>query len=247
MMKARLWISHKWLKAVGLIVPAALVLGACSAPAPTQAIIPQTGPQSTGTPTLLVVQAPPTQTAPTQIFLDNTPAVPTVTPAAASPAAACTNPAALTPAMTEGPYFKAGSSQRASLVDVGMSGTRLTLSGTVFNADCQPVANAKLDFRQADAQGQYDNAGYTLRGYVLTDAAGHYRIDTIVPGEYPGRTEHIHVKVQAPGGPLLTTQLFFPGVPGNQSDAIFDPKLLVSVQQNGSAEAASYNFVIGVK
>jgi protocatechuate 3,4-dioxygenase beta subunit len=246
-MKDRLCFARSWLQTLVLILPAAVLLAACSAPAPTAAIIPQTGPQSTATPTLLVVQAPPTQDAPTQIFLDNTPAAPTPTQGPASPPSACAAPAALTPAMTEGPYFKAGSSQRASLVDPNMPGTRLTLSGSVFTADCQPVANVKLDFWQANAQGQYDNAGYTLRGYVLTDAAGHYQIDTIVPGEYPGRTEHIHVKVQAPGGPLLTTQLFFPGVPGNQADAIFDPKLLMDVQPNGNAEAATYNFVIGVK
>ncbi|MFN2472177.1 MAG: hypothetical protein ABR583_14560 [Gaiellaceae bacterium] len=48
-----------------------------------------------------------------------------------------------------------------------------------------------------------------------------------MPGLYPGRTRHIHVKVQAPREPVLTTQLFFAGVSGNASDAIFDPECLV--------------------
>ncbi len=43
---------------------------------------------------------------------------------------------------------------------------------------------------------------------------GRYTLETIVPGEYPGRTQHIHVKVQAPNGPILTTQIYFPGVAG---------------------------------
>ena len=34
---------------------------------------------------------------------------------------------------------------------------------------------------------------------------------SIVPGVYPGRTRHIHVKVQPRGGRVLTTQLYFPG------------------------------------
>ena len=128
-----------------------------------------------------------------------------------------------------------------------MAGTLLTLTGYVLTADCQPVAHALLDFWQANSQGQYDNSGYTLRGHEYTDQNGRYQFETIVPGLYPGRTEHIHVKVQAPGGPLLTTQLFFPRVADNQSDGIFDPALLMKLQTNDSHWQASYNFVISVK
>jgi protocatechuate 3,4-dioxygenase beta subunit len=159
----------------------------------------------------------------------------------------CNQPAALTPAMTEGPYFKAGSPERASLLDTGLSGTQLVLSGYVLTTDCRPVANALLDFWQADANGQYDNAGYTLRGHQFTDANGHYQLTTIVPGLYPGRTEHLHVKVQAPNGPTLTTQLFFPGVAQNDSDGIFDPRLLMAIQKTAGGEAATFNFVVSTQ
>jgi len=162
-------------------------------------------------------------------------------------AAACTSPAALTPALTEGPYFTPGSPEKASLVEPGMSGTRLLLSGYVLTSDCRPVANALLDFWQADAQGRYDNSGYTLRGHVFSDAAGHYQIETIIPGEYPGRTEHIHVKVQAPGGPVLTSQLFIPGVAQNQSDRIFDPALVMSLETSGDGMLGNFDFVINEK
>jgi protocatechuate 3,4-dioxygenase beta subunit len=128
-----------------------------------------------------------------------------------------------------------------------MAGTRLTLSGYVFTADCKPVPHALLDFWQANAQGQYDNSGYTLRGHQFTDSAGHYQLETIIPGLYPGRTEHIHVKVQAPGGPVLTTQLFFPGVTNNESDQIFDPRLVISLQDSGSGQLGSYNFIVSTK
>jgi protocatechuate 3,4-dioxygenase beta subunit len=176
-----------------------------------------------------------------------------LTPAATQPipntgaAASCSAPASLTVALTEGPYFKAGSPERTSLLESNTEGTKLVLSGYVLATDCSPVAHALLDFWQADAKGQYDNSGYTLRGHQFTDATGHYQLTTIIPGLYPGRTEHIHVKVQAPGGPVLTTQLFFPGVTENQTDGIFDPSLVLALQPNADGQAAGFNFIITSK
>jgi len=167
-----------------------------------------------------------------------------VTPAAGS-IPDCTSPASLTPALTEGPYFTANLPERASLWEDGMAGTKLTLTGYVLTPDCQPIAQALLDFWQADANGQYDNRGYTLRGHQYTDENGRYELITVVPGEYPGRTEHIHFKAQAPGGPVLTSQLFFPGVQDNQEDRIFDPSLVIAItQDNGSSLQAIFNFII---
>ena len=125
--------------------------------------------------------------------------------------AACSSPAKLTIAQTEGPYFKAGSHESASLITPDMPGTKLVLSGYVLTTDCKPVAHALLDFWQANANGQYDNSGYSLRGHQFTDAAGHYQLTTVIPGLYPGRTEHIHVKVQAPGGPVPDHAALLPG------------------------------------
>jgi len=65
-----------------------------------------------------------------------------------------------------------------------------------------------------------------------------------VPGLYPGRTRHIHVKVQAPGQRVLTTQLFFPNEARNQRDRIFDPALLMNVRRKGDKELAKYTFVV---
>ena len=55
----------------------------------------------------------------------------------------------------------------------------------------------------------------------------HSSCATIVPGGYPGRTRHFHVKVQRPGGRVLTTQLYFPGEPLNRRDGLFDERLLL--------------------
>jgi protocatechuate 3,4-dioxygenase beta subunit len=152
---------------------------------------------------------------------------------------------AATKSQTEGPYFKPNSPERTSLVEDGMQGTLLTITGTVLSQDGQPVANALLDFWQADDSGAYDNTGYTLRGHQFTDADGNYTLTTIVPGLYPGRTRHIHVKVQAPGSSVLTTQLYFPDEARNASDGIFDPSLVLNIQTNpDGTESATFNFVV---
>jgi protocatechuate 3,4-dioxygenase beta subunit len=151
----------------------------------------------------------------------------------------------LTPEQTEGPYFKRNSPDRTSLIDATTKGTRLNLTGRVLTTSGQPVARALLDFWQADAGGNYDNAGYLLRGHQFADDAGQYHLETVVPGLYPGRTRHIHVKVQAPNGPILTTQLYFPDEPRNTSDGIFDTRLVLPVQDAGSgAQAAAFDFVV---
>src|SRR2546430_16586928 len=101
-----------------------------------------------------------------------------------------------------------------------MAGTRLALSGRVLSPDCRPIAGARLDFWQADASGSYDNAGYRLRGNQTTRSDGRYALDTVVPGEYPGRTEHIHVKVQPAGGGSLPPPPPFPRVRRQQAYSI---------------------------
>jgi hypothetical protein len=151
-----------------------------------------------------------------------------------------------TPAQTEGPYFTPSSPLRTSLLEAGMAGTGLVLTGQVLTTGCAAVPNALVDFWQADDGGEYDNAGYRLRGHQFTDAQGNYRLDTIVPGLYPGRTRHIHVKVQAPGSGILTTQLYFPGEARNTSDGIFSPTLLMDITGSGSSRAGTFNFVLDI-
>ena len=152
--------------------------------------------------------------------------------------------ASVTPSLTEGPYYKSGSPEQANLYQDGMAGTKLVVTGYVYDTNCQPVANALLDFWQADASGNYDNSGYTLRGHQYTDANGQFQLTTVVPGLYPGRTEHIHFKVQAPDGQVITSQLFFPGVTQNDEDGIYNPDLLLSITETSDGLAGQYNFVV---
>jgi protocatechuate 3,4-dioxygenase beta subunit len=102
------------------------------------------------------------------------------------------------------------------------------------------VANALLDFWHSDDAGEYDNRGYRYRGHQFSDAEGRFRLETIVPARYPGRTRHIHVKLQAPGRRVLTTQLYFPGDPGNARDPLFRTDL--TMRRTGSE--ARFDFVV---
>jgi protocatechuate 3,4-dioxygenase beta subunit len=126
-----------------------------------------------------------------------------------------------------------------------MPGARLIITGQVLTTECLPVVGAILDFWQADAAGVYDNAGYTLRGRQEADASGRYRLETVLPGEYPGRTPHIHVKVNAPGGPVLTTQIYFAGQAGNAADSLIQPSLVTDfVEETDGSLSAVFDFIL---
>jgi len=149
----------------------------------------------------------------------------------------------LTPTQTEGPYFKANSPERTNIrADVG--GTKLRLTGTVVTTSCTPVTRALVDFWQADAAGNYDNSTFGFRGHQFTDAQGRYVLETVIPGLYPGRTRHIHVKVQAPGGRILTTQLYFAGEARNASDGIYRQECEIAVTAAADGKNGTFTFVL---
>ena len=149
-----------------------------------------------------------------------------------------------TPAQTEGPFFTPRSPLRASLLEPGLAGVKTVVVGHVVSRTCRPIAGALLDFWHADADGEYDNVGFKLRGHQFADAEGRYRLETIMPGLYPGRTRHFHVKVQAPKERVLTTQLYFPGESRNKRDGIFRPDLLMAVSDSPTGKQARFNFVL---
>jgi protocatechuate 3,4-dioxygenase beta subunit len=134
---------------------------------------------------------------------------------------------------TEGPYYKNGSPERTDLIEEGTAGEPITLSGRVYDKNCNPVSGAWLDFWQADGDGNYDNRGYKLRGHQFTDKQGRYVLRTVLPGAYPGRTSHIHVKVaRKAGGEIITSQLFFPRRSRNASDPIFSASMVIRLDKS---------------
>ena len=158
--------------------------------------------------------------------------------------ATCAPPVRPTRAQTEGPYFRRNAPSRADLATDDPRGERLRLLGIVVGRDCTPVPGAVVDLWQTDRAGAYDNAGFRLRGNQLTAANGSFAFETVVPGLYPGRTRHLHVKIAAPGRPVLTTQLYFPGEPGNATDRIFDASLVMTVARSQGVKVGTFTFVL---
>jgi protocatechuate 3,4-dioxygenase beta subunit len=154
---------------------------------------------------------------------------------------------AVTQRQTEGPFFKPSSPQRADLIEAGMGGQPIELTGFVLTRGCKGVAGALVDLWQADEKGDYDNSGFRLRGHQFADAEGRYRFRTIVPAHYPGRTRHLHVKVQPKGGRILTTQLYFPGEAENRRDGLFRKELLIRTAKNAGAIAGRFDFVLDMR
>ncbi len=118
-------------------------------------------------------------------------------------------------------------------------GTPLTLAIRVRDfPGCTPLADAVVDIWHCDATGNYsgfessstgggggrggppggggpgdgnaatDTKRY-LRGSQVTGSDGVAKFVTIYPGFYRGRTVHVHVKMHAGNGRVVTSQLFF--------------------------------------
>ena len=50
--------------------------------------------------------------------------------------------------------------------------------------------------------------------------------------------------MQAPGGRILTTQIYFPDEGRNRRDGIFDPRLLLAVDETKQGRTGRFNFVL---
>ena len=219
-----------------------LLLTACGTNSPTEPVAQSQPPATTLPPT---ATTSPTDTPPPAISdasSEPATAIPTEAPTL-EPTPQCDDHDE-TPSQTAGPFYTPDTPQRTSLLEEGLTGTTLVVSGRVLTPACEPIVDAILDFWHADDNGQYDNEGYRLRGHQFTDANGNYRLETIVPGLYPGRTRHIHVRVQGANTALLTTQMYFPNEPANQNDSIFIPELLMQVQDTAEGQVATFDFVL---
>lgn len=103
---------------------------------------------------------------------------------------------------------------------------------------------------QGEVGGGRTDEGTYLRGAQVTDAEGIVVFRTIYPGSYPGRTPHVHVKVHMDDATLLTSQLYFDeevtarvhdsapydaggGDVGNASDGLYDPRLELTLAEEG--------------
>ncbi len=164
-----------------------------------------------------------------------------------APTPACRDGDEPTVRQTEGPFFKPRSPERSDLREPDAGGRPSELSGFVLTRRCRPLGGAVVDLWHADEKGEYDNIGFRYRGHVITGPDGAFRFRTIVPALYPGRTRHYHVKVQAPGSRLLTTQLYFPNEPANLRDGLFRRELLMQVADAGDGFAGRFDFILDIR
>lgn len=152
----------------------------------------------------------------------------------ASPALALTR----TPRQTTGPFYPdvLPSESDADLVRIGngatATGEEIEISGRLLGLDGRPINGGFVELWQANAFGRYANSRDTSSapldpnfqgfGVVRTDEQGRYRFRTIKPGEYTGRTRHLHFRVGGPGIEPLPTQMYFAGDPGNAHDFLWN-------------------------
>ncbi|WP_052867305.1 catechol 1,2-dioxygenase [Streptomyces niger] len=175
----------------------------------------------------------------------------------------------------EGPYYVPESPRHEAEATLPMRadepGTPLLFQGQVRAVDGTPLAGAHVEMWHADDDGLYSQYApnlpeWNLRGTVVADAQGNFKIHTIQPAPYQIPTDgscgkliaaagwhawrpaHLHLKVSAPGHQLITTQLYFQGGSHVEDDIaqavkpelILDPKPATS----GKGNEVTYDFVL---
>ncbi|MCU0950818.1 MAG: protocatechuate 3,4-dioxygenase [Burkholderiaceae bacterium] len=146
-----------------------------------------------------------------------------------------------TPRQSLGPFYPRDARERPRQTDADLlavdgdkvlsRGVPLYLSGRVLDRQGRPVADALVEIWQCDANAVYHHpAGGAVserdpnfQGYgrAQTDGEGGFHFRTIRPVPYPGRTPHIHARVEARGFSPLATQLYLADDPGNARDFLF--------------------------
>ncbi|QGK69252.1 catechol 1,2-dioxygenase [Allosaccharopolyspora coralli] len=175
----------------------------------------------------------------------------------------------------EGPYYVPDAPEYQAEATLPMRenepGTPLLFQGQVRAVDGTPLSGAKVEMWQADDEGYYSQFApnipeWNLRGAVVADEQGNFKINTIQPAPYQIPTDgscgkliaaagwhawrpaHLHLKVSAPGHQKLTAQLYFPGDPHNDDDiaSAVKPELLLDVRpaDSGNGNQVTYDFVL---
>jgi hydroxyquinol 1,2-dioxygenase len=143
----------------------------------------------------------------------------------------------------------------------GAKGMPCWVSGTVRGVDGSPVAGARIEVWEADADGlydvQYEGGRMAGRGRLASAVDGGYRFWSVLPSAYgiPGdgpvgdllaatardtmRPAHLHFKVDAPGYCTLVTHIFVAGDEHLGRDVVFGVKdsLIVEFARRESGTA----------
>jgi catechol 1,2-dioxygenase len=157
---------------------------------------------------------------------------------------------AVTESTVLGPFHVVVSPERELGADIDLDGhgTPCVVSGQVRSSDGTPLAGARVDVWQANADGFYDvqQPGVlperNLRAMFTADEDGRFWFRTVVPSDYPipndgpvgrllaatgrhpYRPAHVHFIVSAPGHRAVTTHAFVADSPYLDSDVVFGVK-----------------------
>jgi protocatechuate 3,4-dioxygenase beta subunit len=179
----------------------------------------------------------------------------------------------VTPRLTEGPFYPdrlpLDTDNDLLIVNDGITpavGEVTHLSGRILDGRGDPLRGAVIEIWQVDGYGSYIHSrgvngkrdgNFQGYGRFMTGSSGEYYFRTIKPVAYPGRTPHIHVKVNANGKERLTTQILVKGNPQNDRDGVLrglrDPAAremvmaeFVPVKGSKAGElAATFDVVLG--
>lgn len=175
----------------------------------------------------------------------------------------------------EGPYYVPDSPKFDAEARLPMRddepGTPLLFQGQVTSVDGKPLAGAHVEMWHADDYGFYSQFApglpeWNLRGTVVADDEGRFKIRTIQPAPYQiphdgacgqliaaagwhaWRPAHLHLKVSAPGHQLITSQLYFQGgeyVDNDIAQAV-KPELVLDPRPaaDGNGNEVTYDFVL---
>ena len=126
-----------------------------------------------------------------------------------------------------------------------MPGERIALAGFVLDRRCRPVAGALLDLWHCDAAGAYDNRRLPPARPPVQRCRGALRVrDHRARPSIPAARATITSRCRRRAADILTTQLYFPGEPGNEGDRIFDSALLLDIPLGRGPNLARYDFVL---
>lgn len=165
---------------------------------------------------------------------------------------------------TIGPYLHIGTDwlNTTEMAGPDVPGQRISIEGRVYDGNGAPVTDALVELWQADAQGNYAGAdqpgassGFRGFGRAPTDATGHFRFSTIMPGAVPGpgdsmQAPHVAVTVFARGLlKHLVTRIYFPDGEGHAADALLNAvpaerRATLIAQPLPSGQAGGYQFDI---
>ncbi|ETS87847.1 hypothetical protein PFICI_01675 [Pestalotiopsis fici W106-1] len=152
----------------------------------------------------------------------------------------------LSPEATQGPYYVGGEYVREDIIEE-QEGVDTILDYQVIDVDtCEPVPDVYVEMWHCNATGVYsgivaggngnqadtDNIDTTfLRGIQKTDEDGVAQFETIFPGHYLSRTNHIHILVHAANSTALSNDTIGNAIwSSHVGQTFFDQDLIDAVE-----------------